>query len=388
MAPTRTLFGKKIIPNHLLNYAEQIYDILAGEIELGRWQVDDRLPGVIHLAQELGFGTKTIQTAYDRLKQDGYVRTLGYRGTYLKSMHPLARTTQGRLGVLVGEAQATQPLIQWYEHVILQQARRRGLVPEIRVVAEADLAAGDPARRGGLFGSGVDGVISLLPYPRPVRFGEARALIPLVFLCPPYETCTPRVCADVRDAYYDLTHRLARAGHTAIVFSADAGESDPRQTALHRDGYLAAMQELGRAVDPDGLARAASMQNTDAASVREGLRDLMALPPGQRPTAVVADSLGRALVLVRQAGALGLRVPGDLSVVAIGSSCLEGESGPQLTGMLPDFSLMVDQCFRLLDQQREDGRGDFTAVQVRMHLVEGHTLGRLPAGPAAVVSRV
>jgi GntR family transcriptional regulator/MocR family aminotransferase len=102
MPQPRVLFGKKIVPHHMLNYAEQVYDILVGEIELGRWKVNERLPGVINLAKELNFGTKTVQTAYDRLKSEGYVRTLGYRGTFLKSTHPRSRKkAPEKIGVLV-----------------------------------------------------------------------------------------------------------------------------------------------------------------------------------------------------------------------------------------------------------------------------------------------
>ena len=125
MSPKRTLYGREIIPHHMLSYVEQVYDILVGEIERGRWKVDDRLPGVNFLAKELDFGTKTIQSAYDRLKQDGYVRSLGYRGTYLKAQHPLASIEAGKIGMLVAEDQREDPLILWYEHVILQQARRK-----------------------------------------------------------------------------------------------------------------------------------------------------------------------------------------------------------------------------------------------------------------------
>ena len=71
MTKIRTLFGKKLLPHHMLNFSEQLYDILVREIELGRWQLNERLPGVIQLARELDFGTKTIQTAYDRLKREG-----------------------------------------------------------------------------------------------------------------------------------------------------------------------------------------------------------------------------------------------------------------------------------------------------------------------------
>lgn len=379
MPSARTLFGKKIVPHHMLNYAEQIYDILVGEIETGRWQVDERLPGVIYLAKELGFGTKTIQTAYDRLKQDGYVRTLGYRGTYLKTQHPMTLSTQGRLGILVAEEQAAQPLIVWYEHVILQQARRRGLVPEIRVLPDR-MDPGEVTRPGGLFAGPTWGILSLVPlHPMPPYEGGPDR-VPAVYLVPPFEPCWPKVCADVREAYVELTSRLIRMGHIRIVFSEDTVEPDPRQTDLHRAGYLEAMRRHDLPVDEQAMDRARRVHNTDPGQVADHLRGLLEPPPGRRPTAVVAGSLGRSAALVRAARAMGIGVPRELSVASIGSAQVDGAEGLELTGMLPDFDRMVEQCFLLLDQQRQTGRCDFTQIHVRMHPVAGHTAG--PAVPS------
>lgn len=376
MAKTRVLYGKKIVPHHMLNYAEQVYDILVGEIELGRWKVNDRLPGVMALAKELGFGTKTVQTAYDRLKEDGYVRTLGYRGTYLKSMHPMAAQAGGTLGVLVSEAQTGDPLVLWYEHVILQWARKRNLVTDVRVLPP-NLPARDIPRVDAVFGGGVAGILSLTPFRMPLPAEDAFGNLPLVFLCPPYEPCSPKVCADVREAYYELTARLIRCGHTRIVFSEDSLEPDPRQTALHREGYLAAMRDHGASVDETAMEASRAVRNPDLADVAAHLRSLMRRKRGTRPTAIVAGSLGRSMVLNRVAPLCKVAIPEDLSIVSIGCADLDGREGFRLTGMLPDFDQMIGECFRILEQQRVEGRTHLTEVAMRMHLVPGNTMRAL-----------
>ncbi|MEY2851602.1 MAG: hypothetical protein RL549_301, partial [Verrucomicrobiota bacterium] len=134
----------------MLNFSEQLYDILVAEIELGRWQINDRLPGVIQLAKELDFGTKTIQVAYDRLKKDGYVKALGYRGTFLKSRHPQAVTAAGKIGVLISPDQTGDPLTLWYQHVILQSAKKHNLVSETKILP-VHLAAAEINQRSQLF---------------------------------------------------------------------------------------------------------------------------------------------------------------------------------------------------------------------------------------------
>lgn len=380
MSQQRVLFGKKIVPHHMLNYAEQVYDILVGEIELGRWKVNERLPGVINLAKELNFGTKTIQTAYDRLKSEGYVRTLGYRGTFLKSTHPRSKKkTSEKIGVLVSPEQTGDPLILWYEHVILLGARRQGLVTEVKVLPSGT-ATPTSNRRDALFGAECAGIISLTPFRPARRYGEQVDDLPLVFLVPPYESCAPKVSADVREAYYELTSRVIRAGHRRIVFSEDSIEPDPRQTEMHREGFLAAMAEHGLPVDDKLMQDARAVVNSDLATVSAHLRHMAGRGAKNRPTAVVAGSLGRAMALVRVSPLEKVDIPGDLSVVSIGT---DETSGRKITGMLPDFDHMVDTCLSMLERQRKHGRSDYTGVDIRMHFVPGQTLRDLAGNGAA-----
>lgn len=358
----------------MLNYAEQVYDILVGEIESGRWKANERLPGVINLAKELNFGTKTIQTAYDRLKAEGYVRTLGYRGTFLKSTHPRTKNKDTeKIGVLVSPEQADDPLILWYEHVILLGAHRQGLVTEVKVLApgtETALAS----RRGNLFGSDCKGIISLAPLSPAQCYGEHPQDLPLVFLVPPYESCAPKVSADVREAYYELTCRVIRAGHRHIVFSEDSVEPDSRQTEMHREGFLAAMHEHGLRIDEQSIKASRRVVNSNAETVRRHLRELTSGAPEKRPTAVVAGSLGRAMALIRLGPMESIDIPRNLSVVSIGC---DDTSGKEITGMLPNFDRMIDTCLMMLGQQQEDGRADLAGVVFRMHFVPGATLRNL-----------
>ncbi len=372
MPPERLLFGKKIVPHHLLNFAEQVYDILVAEIELGRWKVNERLPGVINLAKELNFGTKTIQTAYDRLKDEGYVRTLGYRGTYVKSIHPRARSSAGKIGLLVAPEQTADPLILWYEHVILLGARRRNLVTEVKVLPPGFEPA-QATRRGALFGDEFAGVVSLTAFPLRVGDDSASAPLPLVFLVPPYAACAPRICADVAEACRELTLRLISSGHTRIAFSEDAIEPDPRQTELHRAGYLEAMKAHGLPVDSALMEVSRRVANDDLPGVGAYLQVLRKPGDGPPPTAVVADSLGRAMALLRAAPLQRVVIPRDLSVVTIGSAAIGGAGDRQITGMLPDFDTVVDVCLNELEHQQKTGRSSFTSHYFRMHLVPGHT---------------
>jgi DNA-binding LacI/PurR family transcriptional regulator len=375
----RVLFGKKIVPHHLLTYSEQVYDVLAGEIERGRWKVDDRLPGVINLAKELRFGTKTVQTAYDRLKDEGYVRTLGYRGTYLKSVRPKLKRPAGRLGILVAPEHASDPLIVWYEHILLLGARRRNLAAEVIVQSPASGADTPASPELSLVGR-VDGLVSLSPFPLERRHGDRPGDLPVVFLVPPFDECAPRVSADVREASAEIVHAAVRAGHRHIVFSEDCVEPDPRLTAMQLEGYRKAMEAHGLPVDDGPLRASRRVRHDSPAAVIAHLR---ALTARRGATAVFAGSLGRAMAMVRVAPQAGIDIPGDLSVACIGSAAVDaGGMTRQITGMVPDFDFMADTCLDLLARQSETGRSDVSSVSVRMHLLPGHTLARLEASSA------
>lgn len=355
----------------MLNYAEQIYDIMVEEIQTGRWKIDERLPGVMHLARQLGFGTKTVQTAYDRLKQDGYVRSLGYRGTYLRSLHPSAATPTGRIGILVAEPDKADPLVLWYEHVLLKVAQIKGLLMELKALPSA-MSFSEALTPGAFFAADVEGVVSLSSF-QPSRMPDDPAkMVPYVFLCPPYEACSPKVCADVQEAYENLTAQIIRTGHTRIAFSEDAFEPDPRQTTLHRTGFDRAMAAAALVPDDRWTQKSRSLLNHDLPAITAFLKSTRKLRCG--PTAIVAGSLGRAMAILRAAPLAGIAIPGDLSVASIGSAPVEGFPGRQISGMLPHFERMAGLCLELLDQQKSDGHSDFTEIRLRMHFVPGHTL--------------
>ena len=357
----------------MLNFSEQLYDILVSEIELGRWQINERLPGVIQLAKELDFGTKTIQTAYQRLKHDGYVKALGYRGTFLKSRHPQAASAKGKIGVLISPNQTEDPLSLWYQHIILQTAKKRNLVLENKVLP-FHLAAVEINRRGRLFGEDVLGIISLTPWRMPVRFGKTDGTIPVVFLLPPFEPGVPKVCADIQEAYYELTSRVIRYGHRQVVFSEDCIETDPRQSEMHRQGYVIAMRENGMEIDEPLIRSSQAVNNAHLPSVSTHLREIVRRPKSRGPVAVVAGTLGRAMALIRSAKMDGLHIPDDISIVSIGSAPIDGDASRQISGMLPDFDAMTEMCMNLLEQQQEKGRADLTEVRFRMHFIRGNTL--------------
>jgi DNA-binding LacI/PurR family transcriptional regulator len=146
---------------------------------------------------------------------------------------------------------------------------------------------------------------------------------------------------------------------------------------MHREGYMQAMQDHGLDVDHDVIKASRKVNNDEPDTVIRHIREIAELDEAKRPTAVVAGSLGRSMVLTRLAPRKGISIPQDLSIVSIGSAHIDGDKDRRITGMLPDFDRMIALCMELLEQQREDGKSNIAHIHVRMHYLPGDTLRSL-----------
>jgi LacI family transcriptional regulator len=108
---------------------------------------------------------------------------------------------------------------------------------------------------------------------------------------------------------YDLTHHLVTKGHRRIAFlNGMAGRS---YVTVREQGYRRALQDAGIEDNP-GLHLNGEM---DEASGLTGTIRLFS-GPGPRPTAIVCGNVRLARGVYQALAALGLSVPGDVSVVA------------------------------------------------------------------------
>lgn len=370
------LFGHKIVEHHQMTFEQQIRDVFVEEIHSGRWKIGERLPGILALAKEAGFGTKTMHNAFDKLKEEGYIESRGNRGTFLKSFSP-TKKAKGAIGVLLTEEQKDVQLILWYQHIILEAAYERDYITQFRVMPEGM----DPRKAllpGVLFNEEVKGIISLTPFEALLPFDNVSLRIPYVFLCPPYDTCTPRVTADVEYAYYELTHRMIAAGHTKLAFSYESVEMDLRQADMHLAGYRRAMAERDLPVDEELLDISRGLKNKeDLVGVTKYLNHLMGLGEDRKPTAIVCGSLGRTTVLTAVAPLCGITIPEQLSVASIGSAPIPGNENSLMTGMLPDFDRMMAACFNVLSEYGQEGGVSTTSVFMVLKYIPGMTLKHL-----------
>jgi len=133
----------------------------------------------------------------------------------------------------------------------------------------------------------------------------------------------PAVGIDERNAGTLATEHLIGLGHRRIGFV--AGPAGYLPTREKRAGHAAALAEAGL---PDGPVAHAGF---DVHGGREALRELLDPPPCERPTGVICSNDLMAIGSVLEAAALGLDVPGDLSVVGFDGIAAASWIQPPLT---------------------------------------------------------
>lgn len=122
-----------------------------------------------------------------------------------------------------------------------------------------------------------------------------------------------------------MTADLVRMGHTRIAFI--GGSSNLISANMHLQGYMTAMLEAGRTIDPMLILSGDFTQNGGKLAAQALLR----LPPDQRPTAIFAanDEMAYgALDTLREAG---LRAPDDMSICGFNDLPMSHMIDPPLT---------------------------------------------------------
>jgi LacI family transcriptional regulator len=174
------------------------------------------------------------------------------------------------------------------------------------------------------------------------------------------------VSIDDRQAAYEMTRHLIALGHARIGFI----RGNPNQTASARrfEGYVAALQEAGLAIEDELIAQGyfTYRSGLDAAEHILSLID--------PPTAIFASNDDMAAATVAIAHRNGLDVPGDLTVCGFDDSSLATTIWPELTTIRQPISAMSRAAVELLVRRVKGRRGQKTGEAE--HLVLDHALIR------------
>jgi LacI family transcriptional regulator len=179
----------------------------------------------------------------------------------------------------------------------------------------------------------------------------------------------PTVDSDNLTGAVQATDHLLDLGHRRIGFL--TGRTDLESARLREQGFRRAMEARGISVDPD-LVRNGGYRRQSAF---EPALELLSHP--DPPTAVFAANDLSAIATMDAAASLGLRVPGDLSLVGFDNIPESALTEPPLTTVTQPMQKMGAEAITLL-LHLLDGTGDRqTHVQLPTELLPRGTTRRL-----------
>jgi LacI family transcriptional regulator len=316
-----------------------VQDLIREGVRDGSLTRDGKLPSEHDLARRFGVAYMTLRAAVNALVQEGLLRRIHGKGTFVAPPPADAGApvmAAGSLALLVPSLPALwnvaglyyfPPIVQGFS----AEATRRGFEPSVLLGGAKDAFAS-----GASDLSRVAGVACLM-----ITHEDTAALealrdggLPLVGInAYPGRRAISRVFSDQAGGMASAVRMLAERGHRRIAFL----PGPPGNL-----GAEARQKGLYAAVAVHGLeCVAVDAEPADYTDVSGALRTRrMLATAGERPTAIVAAGdliAAGALQAIREAG---LRVPQDISVVGFGDFQIAQHVQPALTTVrLPLFEL-------------------------------------------------
>lgn len=192
-----------------------------------------------------------------------------------------------------------------------------------------------------------------------------RFAVPMVMINRTLQCCSDVACirVDFERATYQAARHLLSLGHKRIGYL--AGPEATEMSLARRQGLEGALNEVGLELNQEWM----SSGFPNVAGGFQAMSALLALPEGERPTAVQAYNDLMALGALKAIRAHHLRVPEDISVVGFDDISLAAHSSPPLTTVEQPKAYMGSLAMRML-REMMDRRiglgGGFTLLESRL----------------------
>lgn len=300
----------------------KLREALLAQIVDGRLQPGDMLPSERELQSLLGLSRPTIRQAINALIQDGLVRRVAGKGTFVLEQET-TRTPTGLIGLI-----ASRPNYHFFYPQLAaafdSQVREAnyGMVMALHG-DRADLLA--EVVEGLLLSQHIVGLAIT-----PPRFGDMsrvvrrlrQAGVPFVFIGrSSLEMQVDSISPDNQQIGYQATRHLIDLGHRNIVHM---GFSDYSTGKSRLEGYQLAMAEAELPVRfveiPESISKSNSIEEeTTSVRIAAPARTtaLTLLTESNRPTAVFCFNDIVAMGVYKAAREIGLRIPQDLSLISV-----------------------------------------------------------------------
>lgn len=179
----------------------------------------------------------------------------------------------------------------------------------------------------------------------------------------------------MQDGVADAVRQLYDMGHRRISYG--GGPYHFLQHELGRQGYLTAMANLGLPVDERWIGQLGGMsQMENAKHQRKWVNQMLNLP--QRPTAYICNGMGVARNTLVESLTLGLSVPRDLSIIAVGISTSAQDTCPAFSTIENDYRSIMQHAMDMLVQLIDGNELQHDEIHVPPMIVMRETVGPAP----------
>ena len=365
------LLGHPIVRSSQVLLADQIHAILREEIHAGRWEIGEKLPSMMTMANQCFVSRMPVQQAIERLGAEGYVRQENRSGIYLESMTPKGQPL-GTMGIVLHSNPKNERELEHlgYEQMLVHRfmkfAADRNYQTRVVYAAE-DQNWSELNRVGVVFDKNVKGIVSLVPFARGDIEGLDEDRIPLVFWCEPDHRSAPCVASDYEMAFYQLTCDLIEQGHQQISLFAWPGYTSELNRTFFR-GYRRAMEESGLSVREDQYHQTLEIGKRDTFACQSFIKEQSDI------TAYACICHERGDQVTQALTSLGVLIPEQISVACASPDQSALSVGLKMSGVGFSPEREIEMCFDLLRQQNLNREWNIGTVLLSPFSIKGETI--------------
>jgi DNA-binding LacI/PurR family transcriptional regulator len=314
---------------------EQVKRSLMQEIELGRWAPGSAIASEAQLLKRFAVSRPTLVRSLQELVREGYLYRRQGKGTFIAERSAREGNGQTQQSIPVFTVQSADALGGGPGQVLLRllNGAQAVLGPAHVNLALRYAPPGTIDEETRRFLDKAEPGTALMIEPSfapPLRIELQRRGWAVWAVNEPLEDGNCVYIDQERAGYLATQHLLKKKGRRRVALLNGPVESY-WGFAARRDGYLAALEEMGVAPDPKLIREDAHISDTEAG--RAMMRGL--LTEGVVVDGVVGASDSKAMGAIAAARDAGLRIPDDLAVVSIDNIFAERVDPPLTSVAMP-----------------------------------------------------
>lgn len=328
---------------------KQLYELIRGAIQSGVYLPGDRIEPERWFVKNARLSQPTVARAFRNLARDGWVIRRTGSGTYVNHVQKSEARSLKRVGISYYNIKTP-----YFERICtgIHAVTQRNKIELALVPTGMDFEHEEKAMKA-FEKEKVDGIIV-------IPFGSEsmqRHLLHLLEIGMPIVSIgvhMPRLLCDTvgfdyEQAGYLAAEFLVTQQHRRIAFFCSEVLYPNTANLDMISGIHQACLEFDVPFDDSNIVRAPIMfEDTDNSPPRQALRALFDQPASVRPTALICETDGLALMAYSVIGEIGLKIPQDVSITGGADLPIASQMSPPLTTVTWPLERMGRTALRML----------------------------------------